>query len=283
MHLFSNQILWDFPRFWGFCALNLFNISIDNSVYIYTPVCVYWHNNYKASPFMNHLYLASLWSQHQNHQVRNIRSKLLSPPKNIGFYRRVFSNRGSQVLCKFAPRSRSERKAMKRPPLNSPNWTCARYNGARSLSARIGHQFFFHLLFPQFHRGSNSDPSCHKLEWIMSQAQLCWYHRLTRTSTFLVPPFEWSLPRWIFRSCGIRRQQNTSIPESSCPNRVDGHFTANDSRKSWAYPIDGVGLQFQSTVRILQWYCPWKTDCKRNIMSTKRLPCNDNQHHSPFA
>ena len=40
MHLFSNQILWDFPRFWGFCALNLFNISIDNSVYIYIHLCV---------------------------------------------------------------------------------------------------------------------------------------------------------------------------------------------------------------------------------------------------
>ena len=146
MHLFSNQILWDFPRFWGFCALNLFNISIGN--YIYIPLCVYWHNHYKGSPFMNHLYLASLWSQHQNHQVRNIRSKLLSPPKNIGFYRRVFSNRGSQVLCKFAPRSRSERKAMKRPPLNSPNWTCAMYNGARSLSARIGHQFLFPFAVP---------------------------------------------------------------------------------------------------------------------------------------
>lgn len=172
-------------------------------IYIYTPVCVYWHNNCKASPFMNHLYLASLWSQHQNHQVRNIRSKLLSPPKNIGFYRRVFSNRGSQVLCKFAPRSRSERKAMKRAAVEFTKLNSCSHNSTLRLK-----------LWP-----------IHKLEWIMSQAQLCWYHRLTRTSPFLVPPFEWSLPRWIFRSCGIRRQQNTSIPESSCPNRVDGHFT----------------------------------------------------------
>ena len=31
-----------------------------------------------TSPFLNHLYLASLSSQHQNHQVRNIRTKSLS-------------------------------------------------------------------------------------------------------------------------------------------------------------------------------------------------------------
>ena len=109
---------------------------------------------------MNHLYLASLWSQHQNHQVRNIRSKLLSPPKNIGFYRRVFSNRGSQVLCKFAPRSRSERKAMKRAAVEFTKLNSCSHNSTLRLK-----------LWP-----------IHKLEWIMSQAQLCWYHRLTRTS-----------------------------------------------------------------------------------------------------
>ena len=41
-------------------------------IYILTYL-IHWHS---TSSFLNHVYLASFWSQHQNHQVRTIRTLL---------------------------------------------------------------------------------------------------------------------------------------------------------------------------------------------------------------
>jgi hypothetical protein len=76
------QKLWDLPRVWGFCALNLFNI------YLWLIYCMYFFKNKTYNYYKESAPLTL------NHQVRNIRTKSLSHHQKKGFSRRMFLNRG---------------------------------------------------------------------------------------------------------------------------------------------------------------------------------------------